>query len=221
MVNARRPDPITRREFPLRHAGVTRREIFRQRLLRDRPSVARQLFVDRDNIPSNIIRAANDREDTLFDLSFAPLSLEFNSEAINNYSRPAIPAGVELEEEEDITRPTDSDSLSDASTIIVDLYGLTDGIPLGLLRAWERNAEIRRSPVTLDRQVQTSPPPSPPRTPDSYSTPNYSPVQPGEIPFDFSPLPISPSPEGFEDAVVNDILDYLDSDEFLDEIAEL
>jgi len=72
MVNTRRSDPITRREFPLRNAGVTRREINRQRLLRDRPSVTQQLFVDRDNVPSNIIRAATDREDTPYVLSFAP-----------------------------------------------------------------------------------------------------------------------------------------------------
>jgi len=175
MVSARRPDPITRREFLLRNAGVTRRKIYRQRLLRDRPPVARQLFIDRDEIPAGVTRAANDREDTLFDLSFAPLPPEFNPEPVTNRNLPAIPAGEEFEEE-NITETTDSDSSSDASTIIFDLNNPTDGIPLGLLRAWERNAEIKRSPVTLDRQVQTSPPPSLPRTPDSfpgYSTPSF------------------------------------------------
>jgi len=99
MISARRPDPITRREFPLQNAGVTRREIYRQRLLRDRPSIARQLFIDRDEIPTGVARTANDREDTLFDLSFAPLPPEFNLET-NNSNLPAIPAGAESEEEE-------------------------------------------------------------------------------------------------------------------------
>jgi len=142
MVNTRRPDLITRREFPLRHAGVTRREISRQRLLRDRPSVARKLFVDRDNIPSNIIRAANDREDTLFDLSFAPLPPEYNPET-DNSNLPAVPVSAESAEGE--FDSIDSDTSSDASTIILDLDNRTDGIPLGLLRAWNRNAEIRRA----------------------------------------------------------------------------
>jgi len=182
MVSARHLDPITRREFPLRHPGVTRREIYRQRLLRDRPSVARQLFIDRDEIPPGVTRAANDREDTLFDLSFAPLPPEFNPEPVNNRNFPAVPTGAESEEEE--FESADSDNSSDASTIIIDLDNQTDGIPLGLLRAWERNAEIRRNPVTLDRQNQTVPLPSPPRIPESfseYSTPNYSPVTPGKI----------------------------------------
>jgi len=66
--------------------------------LRDRPSIARQLFIDRDEIPTGIARAANDREDTLYDLSFAPLSPELNPET----STPlAIPAGEEFSEEED------------------------------------------------------------------------------------------------------------------------
>jgi len=78
-------------------------------------------------------------------------------------------------------------------------------------------AEIRRTPATTDQEIQV---PSP--TPDSfsgYSTPNFSPVQPREIP-DLSPLPISPIYEGFEDAKINRLLDYLNSEEFLDEIIE-
>jgi len=218
MVNTQRPDPITRREFPLRNAGVARRELYRQRLLRDRPSVARQLFIDRDEIPAGVTRAATDREDTLFDLSFAPLPPEFNPEAVTNRNLPAIPAGEESEKE-DITETIYSDSSSDASTIIVDLNNPTDGIPLGLLRAWERNAEI---PATRDQQVQTSPPPSPPRTPDSFSgyfPPNYSPVALGEI--DLEPIDISPSEESSIDWETNQILDYLNSEEFLDSIVDL
>jgi len=143
-------------------------------LLRDRPSIARQLFIDRDEIPTGVARAANDHEDTLFDLSFAPLPPEFNLET-NNSNLPAIPAGAKSEEEE--TGSDGSDTSTDASTITINLDSPTDGIPLGLLRAWERNGEIRRSPEALNRQIQTSPSSNLPRTPDSfpgYSPPNYS-----------------------------------------------
>jgi len=145
--------------------------------------------VDRDNIPSNIIRAATDREDTPFDLSFAPLPPEYNPET-DNSNPPAVPVSTESAEGE--FDSIDSDTSSDASTIILDLDNRTDGIPLGLLRAWDRNAEIRRSPVTRDQQTQTTPSPSPPRIAESfpgYSTPSYSPVIPGEI--DFDPIDLS------------------------------
>jgi len=215
MINTRRPDPITSREFPQRNAGVNRREINRQRSLRDRPSVVQQLFVDRDNIPSNIIRAATDREDTPYDLSFAPLPPEYNPEADNSNSSAVLVSAESAEGEFD---SIDSDTSSDASTIILDLDNRTDGIPLELLRAWERNGEITRSPVTRDHQVQTSPPPSPPRTPDSFSgyfTPNYSPVALEEI--NLEPIDISPA----EDFEINQLLDYLSSEEFLDMIVDL
>jgi len=201
----------------LQNAGVTRREVYRQRLLRDRPSIARQLFIDRDETPTGVARTANDREDTLFDLSFATLPPEFNLET-NNSNLPAIPAGAESEEEE--TESVGSDTSTDASTITTDLDRPTDGIPLGLLRAWERNGEIRRSPEALNRQVQTSPSPSLPRTPNSfpgYLPPSYSPVSLGGVDLD-SPN-ISPS-DDYVDYEVNQLLDYLNSEEFLDSIVE-
>jgi len=74
MVNARRPDPIICREIPLRDSGVRRREILRQRLLRDRPSVVRRSFVDRDEIPIGIITSVENRENIPANLSFAPNS---------------------------------------------------------------------------------------------------------------------------------------------------
>jgi len=175
--------------------------------------------VDRDNIPSNIIRAATDREDTPYDLSFAPLPSEYNPQT-DNSNTPAIPADVVPDEEE--FELAGSDTSSDASTIIVDLNNPTDGISQGLLRAWERNGEIRRSPAMLDQQTQTVPSPSPPRTPESfpgYYTPDYSPIAPGEI--DFDPIDISLSEENFVDFEINQLLDYLSSEEFLDSSVDL
>lgn len=211
MVNALRIDPVLRREIPFHRAGIRRREYFRQRLLRDRRTVPYHLYVDRDEIPSEIIRAVNDRENTPHDLSFAPLPSELNPE--NSRQHQAIPAGEEPEEEQE---SSDSCSVSStASTIVLDPDNLTAGIPRGLLRAWEANAEIRR-----DRQVQTSP-----RRPDSpasfsdYSTPDYSPVRPGE--FGFDPVDISPAEEDLADQAVNHFLDYLNSEEFLDTVDDI
>jgi len=66
------------------------------------------------------------------------------------------------------------------------------------------------------------PSPSPPRTPQSfpgYSTPSYSPVTPGEI--DLESIDISPVEESFIDFEINQLLDYLSSEEFLDTIVDL
>jgi len=154
MVNARRIDSVLRREIPLLQAGIRRRELSRQRL-RDRRSVARQLFVDRDEIPDEIVRVINDRENIPQHLSFAPLPLEVNPEINSEHNFQAIPAGEESEEELESTDES-SDSSSGDSTIVYDLDDHTSKIPPGLLRAWECNAEIRRSPVTQDQQVQTT-----------------------------------------------------------------
>jgi len=70
--------------------------------------------------------------------------------------------------------------------------------------------------VTKDQQTQTTPSPSPPRIAESfpgYPTPSYSPVIPGEI--DFDPIDISPSEESFLEFEISQILDYLNSEEFL------
>jgi len=99
MVNARRIDPVLRCQIPLLQAGIRRRELFRQRLLRDRRSVARQLFVDRDEIPDEIVRAVNDRENIPQHLSFAPLPPEVNPEINSEHNLRAIPTGEESEEE--------------------------------------------------------------------------------------------------------------------------
>lgn len=128
--------------------------------------------------------------------------------------------GEESSEELDTT-DDDSDGLSDCPTVVYDLDNPTVRIPPGLLLAWERNGEIRRSLVTINKQIQTSPPPSPPRIPDSfsgYSTPSYSPSCPVNL---TEPIDNSPINESFIDLEVNEILDYLDSEEFLDTIAEL
>jgi len=208
MVSARRPDPITRREFPLQNAGGK----YIGRLLRDRPSIAHQLFIDRDEIPTGIARAANDREDTLYDLSFAPLPPESNPETSTLL---AIPAGEESSEEEDPpSTDEDSDHLSDCPTVVYDLDNPTIRIPPGLLRAFERNGEIGR---TRDQRDQTVPSPSPPRTSDTYySTPNYSPVDLRDI--DPEPIDISSYEENLADFEVNQILDYLNSEEFLESV---
>jgi len=194
MVNARRIDPVLRCQITLLQAGIKRRELFRQRLLRDRRSVARQLFVDRDEIPADIVRAINDRENIPQHLSFAPLPPEVNPETNREYNLQAIPAGEESEEELESTGESSGSSSND-STVIYDLDDHTAGIPPGLLRAWESNAEIRRSPVTQDRQVQTTflRRPDSPGSFSDYSTPNYSPVRPGD--FEFDPIEISPIDE--------------------------
>jgi len=80
---------------------------------------------------------------------------------------------------------------------VIDLDNPSGRILLGLLNAWERDAEIRQPPVTTEQEIQ-----APSLEPDLFSensTPNFSPVQPGEIPFDLSPVPISPIRENFED----------------------
>jgi len=107
MVNALRMDPVLRREIPFHRAGIRRREYFRQRLLRNRRTVPYHLYIDRDEIPSEIIQAVNDRENTPHDLSFAPLPPELNPE--NSRQLQAIPAGEEPEEEQEspVLRPLD------------------------------------------------------------------------------------------------------------------
>jgi len=136
---------------------------------------------------------------------------EVNPETNREYNLQAIPTGEESEEELEPTGES-SGSSNDDSIVIYDLDNHTAGIPPGLLCAWEANAEIRR-----DRQVQTSPlrPDSPPSF-SSYSTPDYSPVRPGE--FEFDPVDISPAEEDLADQAVNHLLDYLNSEEFLDTV---
>jgi len=180
--------------------------------LRDRPAIARQLFIDRDEIPTGIARAVKDREDTLYDLSFAPLPPELNPET---HIPLAIPAGEESSEEEGpLSIDEDSGHLSDCPTVVFDLDNPTVGIPPGLLRAFARNGELER---TRDQRDQIVPSPSPPRSPDTYySTPNYSPVDLRDI--DPEPIDISPYEENLADFEVNQILDYLNSEEFLESV---
>jgi len=182
--------------------------------LRDRPSIARQLFVDRDEIPAGIVRAANDREDTLYDLSFAPLPAEFNLETS---TRLAIPAGDESSEEtEEGPQSIEENSghLSDCPTIEYDPNNSTVGISPGLLRAFTRNGETGRIQDRRDRAALS---PNPPQTPDTYySTPNYSPVDLRDI--DPEPIDISPYEDNLADFEVNQILDYLNSEEFLESV---
>jgi len=61
------------------------------------------------------------------------------------------------------------------------------------------------------------PPPSPPRTPDTYySTPNYYPVDLRDI--DPELIDISPYEENLADFEVNQILDYLKREEFFESV---
>jgi len=145
---------------------------------------------------------------------------EVNPEVNNEHNLQAIPAGEESEEELEST-DGGSGSSSDDSTVVYDLDDHTVGIPPGLLQAWECNAEIRRSPVTQDRQVQTASlrHPDSPASFSDYSIPNYSPVRPGE--FEFDPIEISPIDESLADQEVNNLLDYLNSEEFLGTIDDM
>jgi len=205
MVSAFRIDSVLRRDIPFHRASIRRREYFRQRLLRDRRTVPYRLFLDRDDIPNEIIQAVNNRENVPHELSFAPLPPEVNTES--SRPLPEIPAG----EEPDAEGTSDSCSVSSsATTITINLDDRTTGIPPGLLRAWESNAGIRR-----DQQIQTSP-----RRPDSpfseYSGPSYSPVRPEES--DFAPLNLTPAEEDWADQAANNFLDFLNSEEFLGSI---
>jgi len=75
--------------------------------------------------------------------------------------------------------------------------------------------------VTQDGQIQTAFPshPDSPASFSDYSAPNYSPVRPGE--FEFDPIEVSPIDESLADQEVNNILDYLNSEEFLGTIDEI
>jgi len=209
MVSARRHDHITRREFPIRRRDAfNRNPLLRRRLFRDGLTNSRTFFIDRDEIPQEITQALDERQETSYNLAFAPLTTDESTDV----PADAIPAGEELNDESSST----TSGISDCPTIEVDLDNPTVTVPPGLLSAWERNAEIRR---TTDRKIQVPSPMSDALS--AYSTPNYSPVRPEEFPLDWSPEPISPIRQGFEDDEVNRILDYLNSEEFLDEIVEL
>lgn len=216
MVNVRRTDPLLNREFSFREGRVRRREIIRQRLIRDRPPVVRQLFIDRDEISDDILRAFNDREETPFELSFASLSPENNLEV--------VPISTEEEsEEEDIESTTGySDTLSNCPTVEIDLDDTDVRIPLALLRGWERNAEIR---PLVSCHTQTSPPITSPGSPPSYSdysSPNYSPVRLEDLEdlehcnLDYvEPIFSEAKDENLiDDDEINRLLNYIDDEDF-------
>lgn len=128
MVSAFRIDSVLRRDIPFHRASIRRGEYFRQRLLRDRRTVPYRLFLDRDDIPNEIIQAVNNHENVSHELLFAPLLPELNIE--NNRPLPVIPVGEEPDEQE----TSDSCSVSSsASTITINLDDHTAGIPPGLL----------------------------------------------------------------------------------------
>lgn len=204
MVSAlRRQDAISRREFPLRNDSLHANSVLRQRLLQDRLPTSRILYIDRDEIPATVAQALNDQANVSYDLQFAPLINDATT------SRPLniIPAGAE------------SDDDNSTSSGISDLDNPTARIPIGLLRAFGRNGEILR----VDRQVPATPLRS--LSPFDYPSPSYSPVPLedilGDFPYDASPTPISTASEELDDEAINEILDYLNSDEFLDSIEEL
>jgi len=74
MVSAFRIDSVLRRDIPFHRASIRRREYFRQRLLRDRRTVPYRLFLDRDDIPNEIIQAVNNHENISHELLFAPFT---------------------------------------------------------------------------------------------------------------------------------------------------
>lgn len=217
MVNVRRIDPHLHREFSFREGRVRRREIIRQRFMRDRPPVIRRLFIDRDEISDDIIRDFNNREEVPYELAFAPLSPEVNPEIL-----PPALVETESEEEEEDTESTSgyTDDLSDCSTINIDWEDLESNrqLSLGLLRAWEANAEIRPS---VDVRIQTSSPFTPPGSPPAYSSPDYSPVRLEDLEEleTENNEPFYSESEGEDliaDAQVNRILDFLESEDFSD-----
>lgn len=211
MVSANRRDRITRREFPVREHAIRRDPLLHQRLQRDRQPHTRELYIDREEIPENIQIALDDGTNSPYNLLFAPLIRDATNRP--EYILPDEPPESDT-----------ASNISDCSTIIVDLDDPTARIPVGLLLAFERNGEIPNPPGRIGRLA-----PSPPGSPlslrtISYSPPNYSPVRPNEIDdiLDYSPSPISPLPDddNDSDADVNRILDYLESEEFLDAIVE-
>lgn len=127
----------------IRHRGFRYRHdsLLRQRLIRDNLNYSRTLFVDRDDISPHIIQAANEQTSISYELTFAPLAPVSRA---NNSLIQAIPAG---EEGSDYSEASDtSDTTSDTSespTIEVNLDDPSGRIILGLLNAWERDAEIR------------------------------------------------------------------------------
>lgn len=172
MVYWRRVDHILNRELPIYDGQINRRKTLRRRLFRDRPYSARRLFVDRDEIPGEIIRAFNEREELPLEFSFAPLS----PLSLLTPSPLAIPAGTNSDEDFEESIEGYSDNISEASTIEVDLDNPNPRIPPGILLAWERNAEIQPLANVF---TQTFPPLSSPGSPaqhSEYSYPSYSPI---------------------------------------------
>lgn len=220
MVNHRRIDHIHNQEPPIRDGFINRREILRRQLIRERSPAVRRLFVDRDEVPDDIVRALNDNENIPLELSFAPLS-----PPPFDYIAPspiAVPAEAESDEDTDSTTGY-TESVSDCPTVEIDLDVNDVRIPLGLLRAWERNAEIQ---PLVNVETQTSPMISPPGSPTSsdYSGPNYSPVRLGELEnlqwadFDYldSPEPFfsDTDPENLiEETEIDRVVNLLDNEE--------
>jgi len=88
----------------------------------------------------DITQALDKRPETSYNLAFAPLPTDESTDA----PADAILAGEEFNDETSST----TSGISDCPTIEVDLDNPTVTVPPGLLAAWERNAEIRR---TTDR----------------------------------------------------------------------
>lgn len=174
--------------------------------------------MDRNEVPDDIVRAIHDSENIPLDLSFAPLSL-----SPPGYTAPSpVTTHSEKESEEETESMTGySEGLSDCPTVEIDLDVTDVRIPLGLLRAWKRNAEIR---PLINIQTQTSPMISPPGSPASlseYSLPNYSPVRLEDLDEfecgDFDYLNESFNSDSEEenlisDTEVNRILDFLEEE---------
>jgi len=113
MVSARRQDSITKREFPvLRRNILNQNLLLRQRLLRDRLINSRVFFIDRDDIPAEIVRDINEQQEIPYDLTFAPI--------INNARDEALAEAIPADEQPD-----------DNSTIEIDLDNPSTRIPLG------------------------------------------------------------------------------------------
>ncbi|XP_025265730.1 uncharacterized protein LOC112639116 [Camponotus floridanus] len=199
MVNSRRVDQITNRVYSVREGRVRRREQIRQRFIRSGVTIPRQLFVDVDDIPIEIETAINNHEESEFELSFAPLSLDPADIPENHEHDPLEEPSNELNN--GITE-IDSDNLSECSTVILDEVNSEI-----LFSAWEENAEIHSS---RNINIQISPPSTPQDSPPS--SPVLSPLWPGYMPPSYSPLTLEDI-EDFERSNLQREVEPLFSDE--------
>lgn len=199
MVNAPRRASTSGRRIPFRAAGITRRNA---RTFRSRPPVARRLFADENEIGRGIGRGV------------APLNLPTPSTLPpGGYrrDRPPTPFGEERIDVEHTAGP--STSREEAAS----------GVPQWSPGSPPRSYSPTRAPNYPLSRIGGLPPRARPPTPNyspvqDHSNPSYSPVQ-DHSDLDYSPrTPDYPPPpvEELTDEAVSELLEYLNSEEFLD-----